>query len=181
MTSTPTVNRDFHCSISSSVTLAPSGRSWQRGKMSPASASRASHAASTSTVSASARLSTEAPILSHQEVPRSSSAHAFEISSIESMPSPSVSNWRTSASTCASVRAMPPGTGLHMMALSSSGESSPSPLVSYSAKAARMSAWLGPPPRSRPRSSSRSPGPTPSAASVVAAPSSSGLPPAATR
>ena len=50
----------LHFSISPSVTLAPGGRSWQRGSMPPLSASRASHAASTSTVSARAALSAEA-------------------------------------------------------------------------------------------------------------------------
>ena len=52
--------------------LAPGGRSWHRGSMPPSSASRASHAASTSTVSARAALSAEAlglsgPTSSHLE------------------------------------------------------------------------------------------------------------------
>eukprot|EP00964_Phaeocystis_antarctica_P046388 scaffold26796_cov69-Phaeocystis_antarctica.AAC.2 len=64
MTSTPTVLRFVlfadQFSISSSVTLAPGGRSWHRGSTPPSSASCASHAASTSRVSASAALSAEA-------------------------------------------------------------------------------------------------------------------------
>eukprot|EP00964_Phaeocystis_antarctica_P081203 scaffold50783_cov54-Phaeocystis_antarctica.AAC.1 len=72
MTRTPTMNMSFHFSISSSVTLAPGGRSWHRDSTPPSSASRASHAASTSTVSASAALSAEAlglpwPTLSQYE------------------------------------------------------------------------------------------------------------------
>ena len=66
----------FHFSICLSVTLAPGGRSWHRGSTPPSSASRASHAASTSTVSARAALSAEAlgligPTSSHQEGLRS--------------------------------------------------------------------------------------------------------------
>ena len=68
--------KSSHFSISSSVTLAPGGRSWHRGSMPPSSASRASHAASTSTVSARAALSAEAlgsegTTSSHQEGLRS--------------------------------------------------------------------------------------------------------------
>ena len=59
-TSLRIMEESFHFSISSSVTLAPGGRSWHRGSMPPSSASRASHAASTSTVSARAALSAEA-------------------------------------------------------------------------------------------------------------------------
>eukprot|EP00964_Phaeocystis_antarctica_P004044 scaffold2173_cov58-Phaeocystis_antarctica.AAC.1 len=60
MTRTPTVFGSLHFSISSSVTLAPGGRSWHRGSTLRSSASCASHAASTSTVSANAALSAEA-------------------------------------------------------------------------------------------------------------------------
>eukprot|EP00964_Phaeocystis_antarctica_P033317 scaffold18919_cov53-Phaeocystis_antarctica.AAC.3 len=60
MTRTPTVLPCFHFSISSRVTLAPGGRSWHRGSTPRFFASRTSHAASTSTVSASAALSAEA-------------------------------------------------------------------------------------------------------------------------
>eukprot|EP00964_Phaeocystis_antarctica_P112700 scaffold76832_cov58-Phaeocystis_antarctica.AAC.2 len=63
MTRTPTVvplSWCVHFSISSSVTLVPGGRSWHRGSTPRFFASRTSHAASTSTVSASAALSAEA-------------------------------------------------------------------------------------------------------------------------
>eukprot|EP00964_Phaeocystis_antarctica_P043487 scaffold24952_cov66-Phaeocystis_antarctica.AAC.6 len=67
------------------------------------------------------------------------------------MPSPFLSKLLTRLSTSSSVRGVPsPGTGRHRMALSSSGDRCPSPLVSYSAMAARISSRLGIPPRNRP-------------------------------